>query len=296
MVNIGLLVQTSCLWEVTARKPGNVHRYQDFSDLTYLDFALSAAAIAPVLAEAGRHRIGTTVLACIEATRRVVQTNSNLGIVLLLAPLAAAPDDGDLQAGVARVLSELDAEDARLVYDAIRLAQPGGLGEVPEQDVNRPSDTQGRSSTLWEVMKLAEERDRIARQYVTDFADVFDEAVPAVSKGIAKTGSLEGGIIHAQLQLLSRFPDSLMARKWGLGEAEEASWRAKHVLREGWPNERAGWLAYQELDGWLRTEGRRRNPGTTADLLTAALFVMLREGTLALPTSHPWPVRIGGED
>ena len=295
MSDIGVLVQTACLWEVTARKPGNVHRYQDFSDLTYLDFALSAAAIAPVLGQAQTRRIGTTVLACIASTRRVVQTNSNLGIVLLLAPLAAVPDGDALQTRVARVLSELDAEDTRLVYEAIRLAQPGGLGDVPEQDVNR-EEPEDRSLTLREVMKLAAERDRIARQYVTDFADVFNDAVPAVRQGIAKTGSLEGGIIHAQLHLLSLFPDSLIARKWGQGEAEEASWRAQHVLREGWPHERAGWQAYLELDGWLRTEGRRRNPGTTADLLTAALFVMLRDGTLALPMAHPWAVTIGSEE
>ena len=67
----------------------------------------------------------------------------------------------------------------------------------------------------------------------------------------------------------------------------------RHVLREGWPLERAGWVAYLELDSWLRTEGRERNPGTTADLLTAGLFVLLREGTLSLPLEHPWDVQTG---
>jgi triphosphoribosyl-dephospho-CoA synthase len=285
MSDIGLLVQAACLWEATARKPGNVHRYRDFADLTYLDFVLSAAAIAPVLAAAPARRLGRTVLECIQATRRVVSTNTNLGIVLLLAPLAAVPKGIDLQEGVATLLSASDEEDARLVYEAIRLAQPGGLGEVAEQDVSRPP-----TGTLMEVMKLAQDRDRIARQYVTDFADVFNEAVPAVNRGLAQTGSLEGAIIHAQLQLLARFPDSLIARKWGPGAAEEVCWRAQHVQRDGWPQERAGWMAYGELDTWLRAPGQERNPGTTADLLTAALFVLLRQGTLTLPLRHPWPV------
>jgi triphosphoribosyl-dephospho-CoA synthase len=288
MPDVGLLAQVACLWEVSARKAGNVHRYRDFSDLTYLDFAVSAAAISPVLSAAGGHCVGQTILECIRATRRVVQTNTNLGMVLLLAPLAAVPEAADLRDGVAKVLANLDTEDARLVYEAIRLAQAGALGQVPEQDVS-----QAPTMTLREVMRLAQDRDRIARQYVTDFTDVFEEAVPAVTRGLAETGSLEGGIIHAQLQLLARLPDSLIARKWGPGEAEEVCWRARHVLREGWPAERAGWLAFAELDAWLCTEGRRRNPGTTADLLTAALFVLLRQKIITLPASLPWPYSAG---
>ncbi len=284
MVDAGLCAQIACLWEVTARKVGNVHRYQDFSDLTYLDLALSAAAIAPVLSRAAGRRVGQTVLESIQATRQVAQSNSNLGIVLLLAPLAAVPDGEELRSGTARVLAALDRDDARLVYEAIRLARPGGLGDAPEQDVR-----QEPTGTLLEVMRLAEQRDQVARQYATDFADVFEEGTVALVRGIEELGTLEGAIIQAQLRLLGRFPDSLIARKCGEGEAEDVRWRAQHVLNEGWPAERAGWLAYEELDGWLRAKGHQRNPGTTADLLTAALFVLLRQGTIPLPPPWPWP-------
>ena len=265
------------------RKVGNVHRYQDFDDLTYLDFTASAAAIAPVLSRAPGRGVGQTVLECVQATRRVVRTNSNLGMVLLLAPLAAVPAEEDLPAGVSRILADLNQEDARRVYEAIRLACPGGLGEVPEQDVR-----QEPTGTLLEVMQLAEERDRIARQYVTEFADVFDEAGPALVQGLEELGTLEGAIIQAQLRLLGSIPDSLIARKCGLGEAEDVTWRARHVLSEGWPHDRAGWIAYVELDAFLRAVGHQRNPGTTADLLTASLFVLLRQGTIPLPPPWPW--------
>src|ERR1700680_1761926 len=114
MPEVGLCAQVACVWEATARKVGNVHRYQDFADLTYLDFVLSAAAIAPVLETASRRRLGATVLQCVQATRQVVQSNSNLGMVLLLAPLATVPDGVPLPTGVARLLSALDVEDARL--------------------------------------------------------------------------------------------------------------------------------------------------------------------------------------
>src|SRR5262249_3117274 len=159
-----LCAQLACIWEATARKPGNVHRFVDFDDLSYLDFLTSAAAVAPVLGEARRRRVGATILECVRATRRVVDTNSNLGIVLLLAPLAAVPDGVGMRAGLAHVLDTFDVEDARLTYEAIRLASPGGLGSASEQDV-RDEPT----LTLRQAMALAADRDVIARQYVDGF-------------------------------------------------------------------------------------------------------------------------------
>src|SRR5207244_7950671 len=131
----GLCAQAACLMEATARKPGNVHRFRDFDDATLMDYLLSAAAIGPVMEGAAGRPIGATVLDAVRATRRVSRTNTNLGITLLLAPLAAVPPGEDLRAGVEQVLAGLDRADARLAYQAIREADPGGLGEAPAQDV-----------------------------------------------------------------------------------------------------------------------------------------------------------------
>src|SRR5438128_9084707 len=90
---IALNIQLACIWEATARKPGNVHRFRDFADTTYLDFVHSAIAIAPVLGSATERCLGATVLEAIRATRSLTRTNTNLGIVLLLAPLAAVPNN-----------------------------------------------------------------------------------------------------------------------------------------------------------------------------------------------------------
>ena len=120
----------SCLaatWEATARKAGNVHRFADFADVTYADFVLSAAAAAPELGRASQRPLGETVLAAVRATRAVVRTNTNLGIVLLLAPLATV-HGVDLRTGVREVLAGTAVADAACVYEAIRLAAPGGLG------------------------------------------------------------------------------------------------------------------------------------------------------------------------
>src|SRR5262249_21792111 len=137
---------------------------------------------------------------------------------------------------------------------------------------------------------LAAGRDLVARQYADGFRGVFEEGVPALREGLARTGSLEGAIIFGHLRLLAAYPDSLIARKRGTAEAEETQRRAQQVLPADWPRTPSGMTALQELDAWLRAEGHSRNPGTTADLVAACLFVALRLGMIGLPLQLPWPV------
>jgi triphosphoribosyl-dephospho-CoA synthase len=264
--------------EATARKPGNVHRLRDFDDLTYVDFLLSAAAVGPVLGRAAGRRVGVTVLEAVQATRRVVRTNTNLGMLLLLSPLAAVPQGKDLREGVAEILDQLDLEDARLVYRAIRLANPGGLGKTDAQDVaDEPT------LPLRPIMALAAERDLVARQYAEGFRTVFEEGVPELCRSLEKWPYLEPAILFCYLHLLARHPDSLIERKCGRAVAEEATRRAQYVLRQGWPECGDGPL--DVFDAWLTADGHRRNPGTTADLVTACLFVALRQGLISRPAA-----------
>lgn len=283
MFPTGMCVQLACIWEASARKAGNIHRYRDFEDAGYIDFLVSAAAIAPVMDTAPTRSVGATILEAVRATRQAVSTNTNLGIILLLAPLSAVPPERELRAGVEDVLGNLTVEDARLAYEAIRLAEPGGLGSASEQDVHTEP-----TQTLLQVMGLARDRDLIARQYASGFQEVFDEVLPALQHGLEGTGSVESAIVSCQLALLARHPDSLIGRKRGLAEADEASRRAAQVLAAGWPGEAAGQQAFTEFDDWLRAAGNGRNPGTTADLLAAALFVALRGGTIEVSARLPW--------
>src|SRR3954470_12337390 len=162
-LSIGQCATLACLLEATAPKVGNVHRGADFENLTFADFAVSAVAIGPAMERAGEG-VGQTVLAAIRATRQLVDTNTNLGMVLLVAPLAAVPRAQPLERGLGKVLRGLTPEDSRLVYEAIRLAQPGGMGKVKEMDVasDAPDD-------LLAAMAAAAERDLVAKQYGTDF-------------------------------------------------------------------------------------------------------------------------------
>jgi triphosphoribosyl-dephospho-CoA synthase len=275
-----LLAQVACLMEVTARKPGNVHRDSDFSDTHFLDYLLSAAAIAGPLDRAPRIGVGPAVREAVEATRRVVATNTNLGMVLLLAPLAAVPDDQALPEGVAAVLAATTVDDAREVYQAIRWARPGGLGTVPDEDV------QGEPTvTLRQAMQLAADRDLVARQYANGYQELFADALPALMRSLEAGRPLETAIVTAYLTVLARYPDTLIARKRGWDEARVVSQKAAEVLAAGWPATAAGQATCAAFDAWLRVDGHARNPGATADLIAATLFVALRDGTIRLP----WP-------
>jgi triphosphoribosyl-dephospho-CoA synthase len=277
-MRIGVCAQVACIWEATARKPGNVHRFRDFGDTSYVDFLVSAAAMAPALDRARGRRVGETVLEAVRATRSMVGTNTNLGIALLFAPLAAVPAHRDLRSGVLDVLEKLDVDDARFVYEAIRLAAPAGLGQVPQQDLS-----QVPTVDLRQAMALAADRDLVARQYVNGFHEVLYDGVQALERGLGS--SIEQAIVLCHLELMAKYPDSLIARKRGLAEAEESSRRARHVLDLGWPDASASQAAIADLDSWLRAEGNSRNPGTTADLVAASLFAVLREGIIKLPAS-----------
>lgn len=275
---LGQCASLACLLEVSIPKPGNVHRGADFEDVTFYHFAAAGVAIAPAFDAAHQHGVGETVLAAMTATRRAVATNTNLGTLLLIAPLAKLPRDESLETGIARVLAELDAADARAVYEAIRLAQAGGLGRVAEADVADPAP-----ADLLAAMSLAADRDLVARQYGNNFAEVLGLVVPSLAEELRAGVGLVQAVRTTQLRLLAKFPDSLIARKCGLATAEQASALARAALAAGSPGEDAHEEIVAELDFWLRSDGHRRNPGTTADLLAAGLFAALRDGIIEEP-------------
>jgi triphosphoribosyl-dephospho-CoA synthase len=268
----------ACLLEATAPKVGNVHRGADFENLSFADFVVSAVAIGPAMQRAAETGVGQAVLAAIQATRTLVSTNTNLGMVLLIAPLAAVPAGESLRSGIGIVLSKLTSRDSELVYAAIRLAQPGGMGETKEMDIAgaAPAD-------LLAAMKHAADRDLVARQYADNFSLVLGECLPRLVVGQDRGWSLQDNLIREHVRLISEYPDSLIARKCGPETATRASTFAAQVLSAGDPGDEQYHAALSDFDFWLRSDGHRRNPGTTADLLAAALFAGLREGVLKPP-------------
>lgn len=275
--DLSRLCEQACRMEAMARKPGNVHPEARFEDLCYDDFLQSAQLASPHLARAGVVGVGRAIRDAVHSTRERVRTNTNLGIALLLAPLAAVPRDQPLASGIAEVLRALTPDDSALVYEAIRLAQAGGLGDVTDGDISGPPPLDLR----W-AMQHAAERDWIARQYATEFRDIIVTSVPLVAEWRPEAG-WELRIIHLHLELMARWPDTLIARKCGFETAQESARRARAVLQAGWPDTPAGQEAIEEFDIWLRADGHRRNPGTTADAVAATVFAALRDGQATFP-------------
>jgi len=275
----------ACVWEVTSRKIGNVHRYADFGDVTLVDFLLSAGIAARNLCFGTMRSVGRSIRGAVTETYQTVGTNTNIGIILLLAPLVARQFFGEesVRESLPHFLARLTVQDTKHVYEAIRLVNPGGLGDASEQDVREEPTV-----TLLEAMKLAADRDMVARQYANGYADVFDFGVPAFLDAFARFGCVEAAVIDSQLRWLAEYRDSLIARKNGVGVAETVRQMAAAVLFRGGIETPEGRRAGVALDRHLRSDGNKLNPGTTADLITACLFVALRENKVTPAAPFRW--------
>jgi triphosphoribosyl-dephospho-CoA synthase len=270
-------IEQACRLEVSAPKPGNVSPGRAFGDMRYEDFIASAEAIAPVLGDADQRPLGLTIRAAIEATWRRTAVNTNLGIVLLLAPLARAAlrEASPLRDGVRRVLAASTVADAIEVYRAIRLAAPSGMGTAAEQDLATEP-----SITLLAAMKLAAGRDAVAAEYASDYQTTFEVSVPVLRR--ARVDGLEwpDAVVELYLTLLASRPDTLIARKAGAAAATEVSRQAAAVVAAGGVRTPAGRTAIAAFDASLSEPHNSRNPGTTADLIAAGLLaLLLQDGT-----------------
>jgi triphosphoribosyl-dephospho-CoA synthase len=258
----------ACLAELDAPKPGNVHRFAPGHRMEVEDFIRSAEASAAPIASKGA-RVGTRVRAAVDATLKAVGQNTNLGIILLCAPLAAAVETQDtpLRPALARVLDGLDLSDAADVFSAIAAANPGGLGRAPRHDVNAPPTV-----TLREAMGDAAGRDRIARQYVTTYEDIFSLGLPALAAGRRRHADARWSTLAVYLTFLAAAPDTHIVRKFDMGVAEAvrreaADWRDAFAAARD-PEE----IADSLLDWDAALKSRGINPGTSADLTVATLF------------------------
>jgi triphosphoribosyl-dephospho-CoA synthase len=268
--------QLACVLEASAEKPGNITPSHDFDDTSYEDMLRSGLALGAELGRAGEHLVGETVLAAVRASQDAAGANTNLGIALLLAPLArAAREGGPLRERLGEVLRALSVDDARAAYAAIRLAGAGGLDQPVEHDVRDEARV-----TLREAMAAAARRDTIASEYVTDYAVTFELGLPALAAALGDGLRARDAIVDLALQLLAEVPDTLIARKRGSEAAARVTAGARQVLGAGGVRSAHGRTALAEFDASLRRDGNALNPGTTADLVTAVVFVALLEGVL----------------
>ncbi len=258
----------ACAAELQAPKPGNVHIYADGHGMAANDFILSARVAAPHIA-APDLGVGARIFGAMQATWEAVGQNTNLGILLLCAPLAQAALTGhgtDLRSETGRVLASLDVDDADAAFRAIRLAQPAGLGAAVEHDVAAPART-----TLLDAMRAAAGRDRVAYQYANDFIDIFETGASTLSRARADGAADETATLRIYLSFLQAFPDSHIVRKHGAEVAEEVR---RETERRFAPLSNAGRarLFAEALDWDRALKTRSLNPGTSADLTVTTLL------------------------
>ncbi|MGO8916335.1 MAG: triphosphoribosyl-dephospho-CoA synthase [Stellaceae bacterium] len=266
----------ACHGELEALKPGNVHIHEAGHGMSVEDFRVSARVSAAPLTAPGSS-VGRRILEAVAATRDAVGCNTNLGIVLLAAPLLAAAESAapqGLRAALGNILARLTVADAVAAYEAIRLAAPAGLGRVAEQDAAATP-----TLDLRQAMVLAAERDSIARQYATEYATVFDVGVARLRAQHAGGADLGWAASHVYMNFLATVRDSHILRKHGVDAAEavraEAAALVEALAHAAPDRRRAALLAFDR-----RLKRRGLNPGSSADLTVASLLALACENIL----------------
>jgi len=264
---IAAAFRAACLDELEAPKPGNVHVFASGHRMTAAEFVRSAEVAAGPLALPGA-RVGNRIRDAVEATLALVGTNTNLGIILLCAPLAAAAErPGELRSALAQVLASLNVRDAELAFRAIARAAPAGLGRVERHDV-----AEAATVTLKAAMAEASSRDRIARQYVSNFEDVFEQGEPTLQAALERSHERQWATLAVYLEFLSAFPDSHIVRKHGTATAEDIC-RTAARYHERMRSAESPAVLLPDLLTWdTLLKERGINPGTSADLTVATLF------------------------
>jgi triphosphoribosyl-dephospho-CoA synthase len=303
--DIAMAGQLASVLEVSGYpKPGNVHRTADLEEMTFEQFLASSVAIGPALMyaaergfRAGKGEIdvssigvGGAIKNAIDGTMKWQRDgNTNLGTVLLLIPLAAAAGmnlamEGkinmkNLRRNLSDVLRSATYEDAMDVYDAILIARMGGLGKVEWLDVTDEGSKQRikeEKISLYEIMKVSSKWDNVSKEWVTDMGVTFRFGHPFLKRTYERTKNVNTTTVQTFLGILSKYPDTFVARAHGGEVAEEVSKKAKFVIKRGGMLTAEGRRLVARFDRELRK--RDINPGTTADLTASSWMLAILDG------------------
>ncbi len=271
--------QRACLLDVAALKPGNVGWHGCGHGMDSGDFIASAAACGHSLCASGI-TLGERIFQAIERTRRVVKCNTNLGLVLLCAPVIHAALNvrfvtGGLKDAVGRILEQTTVDDARRVFAAIRLVQPGGMGTVETHDI-RDEPT----LNLRDVMRFSAGYDLVGAQYAEEYRFLFEDVVPLFVEFFARWGYDTWAAAGVYMTLLGGYPDSLIARKQGPRKAEDIMKVVTPLAKEfvGCTRPQDFERQLLDLDRYLKQD--KLNPGTTADIVVSGVLIASLEGAL----------------
>lgn len=279
---IAKIAQIASALEVSGYpKPGNVHRTRDYDDMVFEDFVISGIVIGDTIRKATTDvdvenpQLGRYILEAVDETDRWIKNNTNLGIVMMITPIAAAAaisDDFDeIRPNIVKLMANTTVDDACDLYDAINIADAGGMGDQDEYDVasdNAKNELRENKQTMYDVLKISAPWDMLAREMTSDMPAVFEIGYPTYHK-LKEEKSLNDACVLTFLTILSQVPDTLISRKYGSDEAMKISLMTRDLLKLKDADDFD--VKLQEFDDYLFEN--HYNPGTTADLTAASIFV-----------------------
>jgi len=265
----------ACEVELQAFKPGNVSVYSDGHDMTVEDFRISLDVSSGPICDPS-YSLGKKIYYAVRATREAVGCNTNLGIILLCAPLIHAVQNRQtgqvLRDALQDVLKATTKDDADWVFRAITLASPGGLGDSEQADVSEKA-----SVTLLEAMEIAANKDRIAYQFTSCYKDIFEFTILLYNSILAKFGNFYWAALAVYAGMLAQYPDSHVERKYGRQYSGWVSSQMREIQKAliNTDNPESLLPLLYEVDQAFKEKGI--NPGTTADITVATVLVVFLE-------------------
>lgn len=303
--HIAQCLELAVLLEVSAPKPGNVTVTADFEKTRYDHFLASAVAACSSFESAAKRglgvstgrinaakvRLGLLIRNCVEDIKSWQHGgNTLLGTVILLMPIAVAagmePEQDkfrfrQLRESLKKVVESTTPQDAVDLYEAIRIANPGGLGRRPDLDINDPTSSNRiirERISLYDVFRLAEKYDTICSEWANNYPVTAELAYPSLARKLEDGSNAGEAIVQAFLEVLAKVPDTFIARKTSVEKARQISLKAREIVELGGVDTLSGKKSLSVFDRELRTHGNLLNPGTTADIIAAALALVILGG------------------
>ncbi|MDO5843450.1 MAG: triphosphoribosyl-dephospho-CoA synthase [Methanobrevibacter ruminantium] len=287
---IAKLAQIASVLEVSGwPKPGNVHRTRNYDDMVFQDFAISAVVIgdtmeavasqAKEIDDLSEAELGRYIFQAVDETNRWIETNTNLGIMMMCIPIAAAASISngfdEIQENVGRLMDATTVEDAVSLYDAINVADAGGMGDQDEFDVmseKAKDELRANNQTMFDVLEISSGWDRLANELTNKMPVCFKIGYPCYSsfwKTSDDVDVINKATVLTFMTILSQIPDTLISRKYGDEVAEDVSQKASDILE--FKDDDSFLEKLLEFDDYLYEN--KLNPGTTADLTAASIFL-----------------------
>lgn len=287
---IAKLAQIASVLEVSGwPKPGNVHRTRNYDDMVFQDFAISAVVIGDTMEEVAtqakeaddlsKAELGRYILQAVDETNKWIETNTNLGIMMMCIPIAAAAsisgEFDEIQENVGRLMDATTVDDAVNLYDAINIADAGGMGDQEEFDVmseKAKDELRANNQTMYDVLEISAGWDRLANELTNKMPVCFEIGYPTFYNFWESSDDVDAinmATVLTFMTVLSQIPDTLISRKYGDETAESVSQKAAEILK--FKDDDSFVEKLLEFDDYLFENGY--NPGTTADLTAASIFL-----------------------